>query len=211
MITVPSVSGTAVGRSTASAILDFTQNPGRDKFRVKSSFVRPGLDDELLAHQHVAELVVSSKTPMPAANTVRAPAGQSRPDAAGHRGNDPLGHAGEGVHAHGAPLTPPCKMCPSPRGESVLLSYVSANRDEDVFADPFRFDVGRDPNKHVAFGYGVHFCLGAALARMEVNSFFAELGAAAEVDRAHRQARAHRRRSSSAGSSTCRSATSWLK
>jgi cytochrome P450 len=60
-------------------------------------------------------------------------------------------------------------------GESVLLSYPSANRDEEVFDDPFRFDVGRDPNKHVAFGYGVHFCLGAALARMEVNSFFSEL------------------------------------
>jgi cytochrome P450 len=60
-------------------------------------------------------------------------------------------------------------------GESVLLSYVSANRDEHVFDDPFRFDVGRDPNKHLAFGYGVHFCLGAALARIEVNSFFTEL------------------------------------
>jgi cytochrome P450 len=60
-------------------------------------------------------------------------------------------------------------------GESVLLSYASANRDDDVFEDPFRFDVGRDPNKHNAFGYGVHFCLGAALARMEVNSFFSEL------------------------------------
>ena len=64
---------------------------------------------------------------------------------------------------------------PIAAGESVLLSYPSANRDEDVFTDPFRFDVGRDPNKHVAFGYGVHFCLGAALARMEVNSFFSEL------------------------------------
>jgi cytochrome P450 len=60
-------------------------------------------------------------------------------------------------------------------GESVLLSYVSSNRDEDVFDDPFRFDVSRDPNRHNAFGYGVHFCLGAALARMEVNSFFCEL------------------------------------
>jgi cytochrome P450 len=60
-------------------------------------------------------------------------------------------------------------------GESVLLSYPSGNRDEDVFTEPFRFDVGRDPNKHVAFGYGVHFCLGAALARMEVNSFFSAL------------------------------------
>ena len=64
---------------------------------------------------------------------------------------------------------------PIAEGESVLLSYVSANRDEDVFDEPFRFDVGRDPNKHNAFGYGVHFCLGAALARMEVNSFFSEL------------------------------------
>jgi cytochrome P450 len=60
-------------------------------------------------------------------------------------------------------------------GESVLLSYVSSNRDEDVFDEPFRFDVGREPNKHNAFGYGVHFCLGAALARMEVNSFYSEL------------------------------------
>ncbi|HTY32359.1 cytochrome P450 [Mycobacterium sp.] len=64
---------------------------------------------------------------------------------------------------------------PIAKGESVLLSYVSANRDEDVFTDPFGFDVGRDPNKHLSFGYGVHFCLGAALARMEINSFFSEL------------------------------------
>jgi cytochrome P450 len=64
---------------------------------------------------------------------------------------------------------------PIAAGDSLLLSYVSGNRDEDVFADPFRFDVGRDPNKHLAFGYGVHFCLGAALARMEVSSFFSEL------------------------------------
>lgn len=64
---------------------------------------------------------------------------------------------------------------PIAAGQSVLLSYVSANRDEDVFEDPFRFDVGRDPNKHLAFGYGVHFCMGAALARMEVHSFFSEL------------------------------------
>ncbi|SPM41904.1 Cytochrome P450 [Mycobacterium numidiamassiliense] len=64
---------------------------------------------------------------------------------------------------------------PIAKGESVLLSYVSANRDEEVFSDPLRFDVGRDPNKHLSFGYGVHFCLGAALARMEMNSFFSEL------------------------------------
>jgi cytochrome P450 len=60
-------------------------------------------------------------------------------------------------------------------GESVYLAYVSGNRDEEVFDDPFRFDVARDPNRHVAFGYGVHFCLGAALARMEMNSPFTEM------------------------------------
>ncbi|MEO6793098.1 MAG: cytochrome P450 [Mycobacterium sp.] len=64
---------------------------------------------------------------------------------------------------------------PIAKGESVYLSYVSANRDEDVFANPFTFDVGRDPNKHLAFGYGVHFCVASALARMEINSFFTEL------------------------------------
>jgi len=56
---------------------------------------------------------------------------------------------------------------PIAKGESVYLAYVSGNRDEEVFDEPFHFDVSRDPNKHVAFGYGVHFCLGAALARLE--------------------------------------------
>ena len=60
-------------------------------------------------------------------------------------------------------------------GQAVLLSYPSGNRDEEVFADPFRFDAGRDPNKHLAFGFGVHYCLGAALARMETRALFAEL------------------------------------
>jgi cytochrome P450 len=64
---------------------------------------------------------------------------------------------------------------PIAKGESVYLAYVSGNRDEEVFDEPFRFDVSRDPNKHVAFGYGVHFCLGAALARMEMNSLYTEL------------------------------------
>jgi cytochrome P450 len=64
---------------------------------------------------------------------------------------------------------------PVAAGESLLLSYPSANRDEEVFDDPFLFDVGRDPNKHLAFGFGVHYCLGAALARMETRALFAEL------------------------------------
>jgi cytochrome P450 len=62
-----------------------------------------------------------------------------------------------------------------PAGDSVYLAYLSANRDEDVFEDPFRFDVGRPDNKQLAFGYGVHFCLGAHLARLELRVFFEEL------------------------------------
>jgi cytochrome P450 len=64
---------------------------------------------------------------------------------------------------------------PIAAGESVYLAYVSGNRDEEVFDEPFRFDIAREPNKHLAFGYGVHFCLGAALARMEMSSLFSEL------------------------------------
>ena len=60
-------------------------------------------------------------------------------------------------------------------GDSLLLSYPSANRDEDVFDSPFSFDVGRNPNRHLAFGFGAHYCLGAILARMEIAAFFAEL------------------------------------
>jgi len=61
-------------------------------------------------------------------------------------------------------------------GEKVAIYYVSANRDEDVFDDPFRFDIHRDPNPHVAFGGGgPHFCLGANLARMEIKLLFEEL------------------------------------
>ncbi|MEA3056542.1 MAG: hypothetical protein QOD30_1974 [Actinomycetota bacterium] len=60
-------------------------------------------------------------------------------------------------------------------GDWVLLSYPSANRDEDVFTDPFRFDVGRTPNKHLAFGFGAHYCLGAQLAKMEIKALLTEL------------------------------------
>jgi cytochrome P450 len=60
-------------------------------------------------------------------------------------------------------------------GEDVYLAYWSANRDEDVFDDPFTFDVGRSPNKHLAFGFGVHYCLGAMLARMEMKAVFSKI------------------------------------
>jgi cytochrome P450 len=60
-------------------------------------------------------------------------------------------------------------------GESVMLSYPSANRDEEVFDHPDLFDVSRQPNKHLAFGFGAHHCLGAQLARMEGRAFYNEL------------------------------------
>ena len=61
-------------------------------------------------------------------------------------------------------------------GEKVVVWYVSANFDEDVFDAPERFDVGRNPNPHVTFGAGgPHFCLGAHLARLEVQVMFEEL------------------------------------
>jgi cytochrome P450 family 142 subfamily A polypeptide 1 len=53
-------------------------------------------------------------------------------------------------------------------GDQLMLFYPSANRDEDVFADPFAFDITRNPNPHLAFGLGNHFCLGNQLARLEL-------------------------------------------
>jgi cytochrome P450 len=63
-------------------------------------------------------------------------------------------------------------------GDKVAMLYTSANRDEDVFADPQRFDIRRDPNPHLSFGFAEHFCLGAHLARLEGRIFFEELLAA---------------------------------
>jgi cytochrome P450 len=60
-------------------------------------------------------------------------------------------------------------------GDRIMLVYPSANRDEDVFDDPFTFDVTRSPNPHVAFGFGTHFCIGANLARFELRMLFGEL------------------------------------
>jgi len=60
-------------------------------------------------------------------------------------------------------------------GDKVTLWWASANRDEAVFREPFRFDVRREPNPHLAFGQGTHFCLGATLARLEIRLVFEAL------------------------------------
>lgn len=62
-----------------------------------------------------------------------------------------------------------------PEGAQLLALYPSANRDESVFADADTFDITRDPNPHVAFGFGTHFCLGNQLARLELRVMFERL------------------------------------
>jgi cholest-4-en-3-one 26-monooxygenase len=64
---------------------------------------------------------------------------------------------------------------PVEAGQQLVLMYSSANRDPAHFVEPERYDVTRSPNNHIAFGFGTHFCLGAALARMEIRLFFTEL------------------------------------
>jgi len=61
------------------------------------------------------------------------------------------------------------------KGDWLMLCYPSGNRDEDVFDDPFSFRADRTPNRHLAFGYGAHLCLGQHLAKMEMRIFWEEL------------------------------------
>ncbi len=70
--------------------------------------------------------------------------------------------------------------CRIERGDKVVFWEASANRDERVFEEPFRFDLRRDPNPHLGFGHGIHHCLGANLARLEIRVVFDEL-----LDRVH--------------------------
>jgi cytochrome P450 len=60
-------------------------------------------------------------------------------------------------------------------GENLMMCYPSANRDEDVYEDPFSFRVDRKPNRQFAFGYGAHVCLGQHLAKLELRIFYEEL------------------------------------
>lgn len=61
------------------------------------------------------------------------------------------------------------------RGDRIILLYPSANRDEDVFADPFRFDIRRNPNPQIAFGFGTHLCIGTHVARTTLTAVFGQL------------------------------------
>jgi cytochrome P450 len=101
---------------------------------------------------------------------------------------DPLRYGAEG-HPHDlwtrlrreSPVAwtevPDCELGGAPirAGDRLMLFYPSANRDESVFDDPFTFRVDRDPNSHLAWGVGEHYCLGATLARMEIRILLEEL------------------------------------
>jgi cytochrome P450 len=87
------------------------------------------------------------------------------------RWSSPVGH-----FARRATRATEIRGVPIAAGDRVTLWYPSANRDEDVFAEPFRFDIRRTPNPHVAFGGGgAHYCLGANLAKREITILFEEL------------------------------------
>jgi cholest-4-en-3-one 26-monooxygenase len=64
---------------------------------------------------------------------------------------------------------------PIHRGDRIVMLYPSANRDEEVFADPFTFDITRDPNPHLAFGFGTHLCIGTHQARASLAEVFGQL------------------------------------
>ncbi len=68
-------------------------------------------------------------------------------------------------------------------GDKVVLWFSAANRDPEVFDDPHAFRIDRTPNEHLTFGWGVHFCLGAHLARAEIRAFFTERYAATFTSR----------------------------
>jgi cytochrome P450 len=61
------------------------------------------------------------------------------------------------------------------KGDWIMLSYLSGNRDEQVFPEPFDFRLDRSPNPHVSFGHGAHICLGMHLAKMEIRIVLEEL------------------------------------
>ena len=64
-------------------------------------------------------------------------------------------------------------------GDRIIMLYPSANRDESVFNDPFAFNIHRNPNPHLSFGFGTHLCIGANLARLVLTTMFRELSARA--------------------------------
>ena len=92
------------------------------------------------------------------------------------RGDPPVGHARCCTSVARRCVRSSCRDKKIEVDDKVIMWHISANRDEEVFEDPFRFDIERTPNDHIAFGGGgAHFCLGANLARMELRLIFDEI------------------------------------
>ena len=151
---------------TTAEIDGAAARPGHRALRVPARARRWGRDD---AHRDRTHDPRAGGAP----RRVAAAQGRRRPHRR-DRGVHPLGHA----HREHVPGRQPrlrrSAAPPSGKGQQVVLMYPSANRDPEHFADPETFDVTRDPNHHIAFGFGTHFCLGAALARLEIRTFFEE-------------------------------------
>ena len=91
------------------------------------------------------------------------------------RGGAALGDAAQQLLPPRREPTPRSAATPIERGDRLLLLYPSANRDEAVFEDPFRFDIRRSPNPHLSFGFGTHLCIGANFARATLAAVFGGL------------------------------------
>ena len=127
--------------------------------------------DETTRHVLSGGLYQLARPPRSAAGAGRAP--RSHPG--GGRGDAAMGVAGQDHGSHGDRRRRPGWPPTGAGATTSCCSIASANRDEAVFDQPFRFDTTRQPNDHLAFGIGTHHCLGSALARLELVCMFEHL------------------------------------
>ena len=164
------------------------QQPGDD---LMTALVQAEVDGERLTHPEIAAFLVllsvagNDTTRHTTSHAIRALTlhpdqrscywGPRWPTAGRGRGVRPLGLAGHDLPAHDHARGGAYDQT-LPEGEKVVLFYHSGNRDERAFERPWEFDVTRDPNRHLGFGGGgPHYCMGASLARAQLNAIFGEM------------------------------------